>query len=153
MIVTSSLLSELQDKKHLQVHLRSEYITMPEAVQRSERRHPTSSNRKMLATDETLRNSRQVGYGEDASGSGQPRQSSSNVYGSYGHSGYGHGGCCSKKDDDDNLLPLLALGIALAALVAAMAAPASGTGRRRRRRSFGTEDETLDLIHHWVETG
>ena len=55
------------------------------------------------------------------------------LYGSFG--GYGHGGGGCKGKDDDNLLELVALGVALAALVQALMAGSGGRRRRRRRSS------------------
>ncbi len=59
------------------------------------------------------------------------------LYGSFG--GYGHGGGGCKGKDDDNLLELVALGVALAALVQALMAGSGGRRRRRRRRSSEAE--------------
>ena len=93
------------------------------------------------------------------SAAGQSRQSqgTSNVYGSYGgHSGYGHGGCgCKEKGGDDNdLLGLVALGVAAAAFMAAAAAPASASGGRRKKRSDGDNAfGPVDVLHHLVESG
>ncbi|XP_059097348.1 uncharacterized protein LOC131891730 isoform X1 [Tigriopus californicus] len=52
------------------------------------------------------------------------------MYGSFSGHGYGGGHCCK----DDNLIELLALGIAIMALMAAMA-------RRRRKRDVSEQDE------------
>ena len=77
------------------------------------------------------------------------------MYGAY--SGYGgHGGCCHHKKDD-NLLELLAVGIALFALMQALM-----MSKKRRRRDITkavlgdrvrVSDIVLDVLYAWAESG